>query len=435
MKITDIKAVEILDSRGNPTIQTSVYTDAGVYGTAAVPSGASTGVHEALELRDGDESRYFGKGVKNAISYIHGIIKEVLVGRDPSNQRGIDLLLLQFDGTPDKSQFGANAMLSVSIAAAVAAAKSENKELFSYLSKFNPSQETVGTMPTPMMNVLNGGKHANWATDIQEYMLIPVKVTTFAEQIRMCSTVYTTLKSVIEQKGYASGVGDEGGFAPAVSSNEEPFELLLEAIEKAGFTPGTDFCFGIDAAASEFYENGVYTLKRDHKKLNSEELTKMYLSLIQKYPIVSLEDPFSEDDWESFSNLNSKIGESVQLVGDDLYATNVTRLKKGIAEKSTNAILIKLNQIGTVSETMDTIFHARRYGMKCIISHRSGETEDTFASDFAVSMGTGQVKFGAPCRSEHTAKYNRILVIEDHLGETAKYMTYPYLKDFENGTS
>jgi enolase len=395
-------------------------------GWSAVPSGASTGKYEARELRDDDPKRYKGMGVLKAVANINNIIAPALIGIDAADQEKIDQTMIQIDGTENKSNLGANAILAVSLATAKAQAASEKKELYLYLSKFNPENKGVYTMPIPEMNVINGGRHANWATDIQEYMLLPVGANSIAEAIRMNAEIYQILKTVIKQKGYTVTVGDEGGFAPNVVSNEEPFQLLAEAIEKANYRLGEDIVFGIDSAASELYEDGKYHLKKENKVVTSPELMSIYKELKNKYPIVSIEDAFAEDDWEAFQKMTGEIGHTTQIVGDDLYVTNVKRIQQGIELKATNAVLIKLNQIGTLTETIAATLLAKKHGLQAIISHRSGETEDTFIADFVSAMGTGQIKTGAPARSERVAKYNRLMRIERQLGEQAMYFTFPW---------
>ncbi len=421
MKIKKIFASEILDSRGTPTVETTTILEDGSIGRAAVPSGASTGKYEAVELRDNDKNRYFGKGVLKAINNVEQVIAPVLEGFEASKQKEIDQKLIELDGTENKSHLGANAILSVSLSVARAQAQSEKLPLYQYLTRFNPDFDRTYLMPIPEMNVINGGQHANWATDIQEFMLFPVGVDSINEAIRANTEIYYQLKLILKSKKYSITVGDEGGFAPTnLINNEEPFQLLTEACQKAGYQPGQDVFFGIDAAASEFYENGRYHLKKENKILTSDELLNYYQNLVEKYPIISIEDGFAEDDWEGFKKLTQVLGDKVQIVGDDLYVTNQKRLKKGIEGWATNAILIKLNQIGTLTETIETIFLAKKNGFKTIISHRSGETEDPFIADLAVAMGAGQIKSGAPARSERTAKYNQLLRIEREV-ESKKY--------------
>ncbi len=428
MKISSVHAQEILDSRGNPTVEATVTLEDGTRAVAAVPSGASTGKHEAVELRDGDPKRYHGQGVLQAVGNVNDKISRSLMGMDAAEQEKIDKTMIELDGTENKANLGANAILSVSMAVAQAEALSQKKELFDYLTRFNPDFNNTYTMPIPQMNVMNGGKHADWATDIQEFMLMPIGAPSFVEAVRMCAEVYTTLKDIIREKGYSVMVGDEGGYAPSVHLNEEPFQLLSAAVEKTGYKTGSDISFAIDPASSEFYENGTYNLKKEKISVRSDELADFYHQLTLKYPIISVEDIFAEDDWQAFKKYTAENARTVQIVGDDLYATNVKRLDRGIVEKSTNSILIKLNQIGTVTETVAAILLARHNGMSAIISHRSGETESTFISDFAVAMGTGQIKAGAPARSERVVKYNRLMSIERAVGDRATYATFPFNK-------
>lgn len=424
-KIKSINAQEILDSRGNPTIEAYVELEDGSKGWAAVPSGASTGQYEAVELRDGDDSRYGGTGVTKAVENVSKIADE-LVGEEASDQRAIDQKMLDLDGTDNKGNLGANAILSVSMATARAAAKSEGKELFEYLAKMNPDHNGKFIMPIPMMNIMNGGKHGNWASDIQEYMIFPVGADSVQKAVRMCAEVYQNLKKILKEKKYSVAVGDEGGYAPSFASNEEPFELAAQAIEKAGYKLGEDFGLGIDAAASEFFHDGKYTLKKEGKELTTQELADFYLELTKKFPIISMEDGFDEDDWDGFKLSLEQTEGKIQIMGDDLFVTNVERLQKGIDLGSANSILIKLNQIGTVSETVDAILLAREHGMSSIVSHRSGETEDAFISDFVVAMGTGQIKTGAPARGERTAKYNQLMRIERMLNGNSEYAKFPF---------
>lgn len=428
MKIKSIKALQILDSRGNPTLSATVTLENGITGWAAVPSGASTGSYEAVELRDGDKGIYGGASVLKAINNIEEKISPALVGQDAGDQKAIDEIMISLDGTENKAVLGANAILGVSMAVARAAAASLNQPLYQYLSKFNPNFSGVYQMPVPMMNVLNGGKHANWATDIQEYMILPVGAKSISEAVRMCAEIYQTLKKVLKDKNYNISVGDEGGFAPAVSSNEETFDLLTEAVAKAGYKLGEDIIFGIDAAATEFFSDGAYHLKKENKVMSSAELISFYQDLAQRHPIRSFEDILSEDDWDGFKNFTDAFNREVQVVGDDLYVTNVKRLERGIADKTTNSILIKLNQIGTLTETIDAVNKAQANGMTAVISHRSGETEDAFIADLVVAMGTGQIKTGAPARSERTAKYNRLMQIESELGGNSAYASFPFLQ-------
>ncbi len=428
MKIVSVQAQEILDSRGNPTVEAVVTLEDGSTGWAAVPSGASTGQYEAVELRDGDSTRFLGTGVLTAVANVNTIIAPAVIGLDAADQRLLDETMIKLDGTANKAKLGANAILAVSLSAARAQATSEKKELYVYLTKFNPDFDGTYIMPIPEMNVMNGGKHANWATDIQEYMLFPIGAKNVVEAVRMNAEVYQQLKGILKAKGYAISVGDEGGYAPNSVSNEEPFQLMSEAIKKAGYELGKDISFGIDPAATEFYKDGSYTLKKEGKTVSSDELAEFFKQLIAKYPIVSCEDIFAEDDWSGFQKMTAEIGSHVQIMGDDLYVTNVSRLQKGIDNKAANSILIKLNQIGTLTETIDAILLARKHGMTSVVSHRSGETEDTFIADFVVAMGTGQIKTGAPARSERVAKYNRLMRIERQLGDKARYFVFPFKK-------
>lgn len=428
MKISSLHAQEILDSRGNPTIECVTTLENGTTGWAAVPSGASTGKYEAVELRDGDPKRYLGLGVLKAVENVNIKINDVVKGMDASNQVELDTKMIELDATENKAKLGANAILSVSLSTARAEATAEKKPLYEYLTKFNPDFKGVYTMPIPEMNVMNGGKHANWATDIQEYMLFPIGTTSIVNAVRMNAEIYQELKKIIKAKGYAISIGDEGGFAPAVKSNEEPFQLMSEAIAKAGYDLGTDISFGIDAAATEFFKDGKYILNKERRTVTSDELATFIFDLSKKYPIVSFEDVFSEDDWDGFKKFTLNGGGKIQVVGDDLYVTNTKRLKRGIEEKTSNSILIKLNQIGTITETVDAILAARAVGMSSVVSHRSGETEDTFIADFVVAMGTGQIKTGAPARGERTAKYNQLMRIERELGEKSVYAQFPFRK-------
>lgn len=422
MKIRSIKALEILDSRGEPTIETVVSLADGSTGKAAVPSGASTGAYEACELRDGDDERFEGKGVLKAVANVEEIA-QALLGMEAEDQAAIDEAMIKLDGTENKSRLGANAILSVSMVVAVAQAKSEKKHLYQYLTKFNPDFAGKYILPVPLMNIMNGGRHANWATDIQEYMVMPVGAANMAEAIRMGEEVYHELKKIIVARGYNANVGDEGGFAPAVTSNDEPFALMTEAVMAAGYNLTDQFKFAIDAAASEFYQDGKYNLQKSGQVLDSLGLSNFYEELMTKYPIVSLEDVFAEDDWASFVKFSADHADK-QIVGDDLYVTNSKRLAMGIEQKATNAILIKLNQIGTVTETIAAINLAHKSGMRSIVSHRSGETSDTFMVDLVVAMGTGQIKAGAPARGERVAKYNRLLEIAEKLGQSGEYARF-----------
>lgn len=415
--IEDVIAREILDSRGNPTIEVEVILMGGERGIAAVPSGASTGAHEAVELRDGDKSRYGGKGVLNAVRNVNDSISEAIVGLDATEQIMIDEVMIELDGTPNKANLGANAILGVSLAVAKAAANAQQQPLYRYLGGVS-----ARTLPVPMMNILNGGKHADNSTDMQEYMVLPVGAPTFRDALRMGAEVYQGLKKVLHGKKLNTNVGDEGGFAPSLGSNREALEVIVAAIETAGYKPGVDIFLGMDPAASEFYENGKYNLAREGRTLSSSEMIDLYEQWISEYPIVTIEDGLSEDDWDGWKLLRQRLGNRVQLVGDDLFVTNTTRLKRGIQEQSANSILIKLNQIGTLTETLEAIEMAKRATFTAVVSHRSGETEDTTIADLVVATNAGQIKTGAPARSERVAKYNRLLVIEDELGEgTARY--------------
>lgn len=426
MKIISISAREVLDSRGNPTVAAKVILDNGASGQAMVPSGASTGSYEAVELRDGDKSRYGGAGVLQAIKNIEEVIAPALIGFAAEDQAGLDRALIKLDGTDNKAKLGANAILAVSLAAARAAAAGLNIPLYQYLTKFNPDFNGSYYLPVPMMNILNGGKHADWATDIQEYMVLPVGANDMATAVQMCAEIYQSLKKTLKSAGYGIAVGDEGGFAPAVKSNREAFELMAKAVSAAGYELGRDVIFGIDAAATEFYHDGKYQLNKEGRVVDSAELADFYAALQSEFPIYSFEDIFAEDDWEGFKNFLAKNQGAVQVVGDDLYVTNVARLQKGIEEQASNSILIKLNQIGTLTETVEAILLARRHGLSSVISHRSGETEDTFIADLVVAMGTGQIKTGAPARSERTAKYNRLMEISMELGEKAIFSKFPF---------
>jgi len=414
--IEDILAIEVLDSRGNPTVEVEVHLIDGTVGRAMVPSGASTGAHECLELRDGDAQRYGGKGVLTAVENVNEEIAGQLVGWSAFDQHGIDQFLVELDGTPNKSRLGGNAILGVSLAVARAAANDLDLPLYRYLGG------VVGkTLPVPMMNILNGGRHAEDSTDLQEFMVMPTGAPSFREALRWGTETYHSLRKVLRGKGYSTSVGDEGGFAPSLGSNEEAIEVILEAIEGAGYEPGKDMHIALDPAASEFFEDGKYHLRKEQKKLNGAEMIDFYLDWVGKYPIISIEDGLAEDDWENWKLLAESIGDRVQVVGDDLFVTNVDRLRRGIEEKAANSILIKLNQIGTLSETMAAVEMAKQAGWTTVISHRSGETEDTTIADLAVALNAGQIKTGAPSRSERVAKYNQLLRIEEELGETAWY--------------
>lgn len=415
--IEDIHAREILDSRGNPTIEVEVLLMSGERGVAAVPSGASTGVHEAVELRDGDKSRYGGKGVLKAVRHVNEAIGEAIVGLDATDQIALDEIMIELDGTPNKSSLGANAILGVSLAVAKAAANTQQQPLYRYLGGV-----AARTLPVPMMNILNGGKHADNSTDMQEYMVLPVGAHSFREALRMGAEVYQSLKKVLHGKKYNTNVGDEGGFAPLLGSNREALEVIIAAIETAGYKPGVDICLGLDPAASEFYQGGNYVLAKEGRTLTSTEMIDLYEQWIGEYPIISIEDGLAEDDWDGWKLLRQRLGDRVQVMGDDLFVTNTERLKRGIQERSANSILIKLNQIGTLTETLACIEMAKRASFTAVVSHRSGETEDTTIADLVVATNAGQIKTGAPARSERVAKYNRLLVIEDELGEeTARY--------------
>ena len=425
MKIKTIKASQILDSRGNPTVAATVVLESGASGWAAVPSGASTGSYEAVELRDGGEA-YGGLGVSEAVKNVNEKIAPALIGRLVTEQAAIDKLMIELDGTSNKANLGANAILAVSLAVARAAAASLNQPLYKYLTQFNPRFDGTYKLPLPMLNILNGGKHADWATDIQEYMILPVGAKNMATAIKMGAEIYQSLKKTLKKKGYQITVGDEGGFAPAVKTNAEAFDLLTEAVISAGYKPGEEVVFGIDAAATEFYHDEKYQLKKEDKTLTASELVEFYQGLAVKYPLVSFEDILAEDDWSGWAEFMVVFNNQVQVVGDDLYVTNVERLKKGIETKASNSILIKLNQIGTLSETVAAINLALENNFTAVISHRSGETEDAFIADLAVALGTGQIKTGAPARSERTAKYNRLLAIAEELGEAGELAPFPF---------
>jgi len=410
-----IGAREILDSRGNPTIEVEVALEDGSLARAAVPSGASTGEHEAVELRDGDMGRYLGKGVQKAVEAVLDEIGPELVGFDATEQRLIDQKLIDLDGTPDKSRIGANAILGVSLAVAKAAADSAELELFRYIGGPN-----AHILPVPMMNIVNGGAHADTAVDVQEFMIAPIGAPSFREALRWGAEVYHALKSVLKSKGLSTGLGDEGGFAPSLESNRAALDLITEAVNKAGFTPGADIAFAMDVAATEFHSDDGYTFEGARK--SSADLIKYYAELIANYPIVSIEDPLSEDDWDGWVAMTAEMGTKIQIVGDDLFVTNPDRIEEGIARGAANALLVKVNQIGTLSETLDAVTLAQSAGYRCMMSHRSGETEDTTIADLAVATGCGQIKTGAPARSERVAKYNQLLRIEDNLGDAARYL-------------
>ena len=414
-RLTGLSALEVLDSRGNPTVAVTVHTDRGT-GHAVVPSGASTGVHEAVELRDGDPKRYGGKGVTRAVANVTGEIARRLDGFDVSDQKALDHAMIELDGTPNKGRLGANAILGVSLAAARAAAQASGQPLYRHLGG-----DGATLLPLPMANILNGGAHADTSVDLQEFMVCAVGAPTFGEAIRATSEVYHALKGVLKAQGLATGVGDEGGFAPDLPSNEDALRLIVQAIEKAGYTPGPEVAIALDPAASEFYAGGKYNLKGEGRSLDAAALVELYTDWIARYPIVSIEDGMAEDDWDGWRALTDAIGDRVQLVGDDLFVTNVRRLKEGIDRRVANSILIKVNQIGTLTETLDAIQMARDAGYSSVISHRSGETEDTTIADLAVATASGMIKTGAPARSERVAKYNRLLEIEAELGKAARY--------------
>nr|AEG64644.1 phosphopyruvate hydratase [Lactiplantibacillus plantarum] len=419
--ITDIYAREVLDSRGNPTVEVELYTESGAFGRGIVPSGASTGEHEAVELRDGDKSRFMGKGVTKAVDNVNKLIAKEIVGYDVTDQRAIDQAMIKLDGTPNKAKLGANATLGVSIAAARAAADELEMPLYNYLGGFN-----AHVLPTPMMNVINGGAHANNDVDFQEFMIMPVGASSVKEAIRMGSETFHNLKAILNERGYSTAVGDEGGFAPDLKNNEEPFEILVEAIERAGYKPGKDIAIAFDCAASEFYneETGKYDLKgegENGQSFTAEEFVDLLDSIVDKYPIVSIEDPLDENNWEDWQMATAKLGKKVQIVGDDLFVTNTDYLAKGIKMGVANSILIKVNQIGTLTETVEAIEMAKEAGYTAIVSHRSGETEDTTIADLVVAMNAGQIKTGSMSRTERIAKYNQLMRIEDQLESTSEY--------------
>lgn len=414
--IDAVYAREILDSRGNPTVEVDVILDDGSRGRAAVPSGASTGTHEAVELRDGDKKRYGGKGVTKAVDNVNDVIADAIIGLDPIRQAEIDELLIRLDGTENKAKLGANAILGVSMAVAKAAAESLDMPLYEYLGGINAKE-----LPVPSMNILNGGAHADNNVDIQEFMVMPLGAASFSEAVRMNAEVYHCLKEVLKKKGLSTSVGDEGGFAPNLQSNEEAIQVILEAIKKAGYKEGTEVAIALDVAASEIYKGGKYHLAGEGKALTANQMITWYESLCEKYPIVSIEDGLAEDDWKGWTALTKALGSKIQLVGDDLFVTNVKRLNKGIETGVANSILIKVNQIGTLTETFTTIERAKRAGYTCVISHRSGETEDATIADIAVAVNAGQIKTGAPARTERVAKYNQLMRIEEDLGSAAEY--------------
>ncbi len=419
MEIASVEGIEILDSRGNPTVEVKVILEDGSTGTAAVPSGASTGIHEALEMRDGDTKRYNGKGVLNAVEHVNDEIATNLVWWDATEQKAIDQMLIELDGTPNKSRLGANAILGTSLAVAKAAANSLGMPLYRYLGGVY-----AHTLPVPMMNILNGGAHTGWqSTDAQEFMVMPLGAPSFAEGLRWGTEIYQALKTVLKSRGYATLVGDEGGYAPPLKANNEAIEVILEAIEKAGYKAGEEIGIALDPAASELYddESKTYHLRKEGKKLNGEQMVEFWKDWIRQYPIVSLEDGLAQDDWESWKLLTKEVGHKVQIVGDDLLVTNTARVKRAIKEQACNALLVKVNQIGTLTETIEAVETCQRAGWRAVTSHRSGETEDSTIADLAVALNTGQIKTGAPARSDRVAKYNQLLRIEAELGETASY--------------
>lgn len=415
-EIVDIVAREILDSRSFPTVEVEVYLEDGTVGRAAVPSGASTGVFEAVELRDGDKDRFNGKGVLNAVKNVNEIIADELIGLNALDQVFIDKTLIELDGTKNKGKLGANAILGVSLAVARAAAEYLGLPLYQYVGGVNAK-----VLPVPMMNIINGGEHADNSVDLQEFMIMPVGASTFGDALRMCSDVYHALKKLLNEKGYSTGVGDEGGFAPDLKSNEEAIEVIIEAVKKAGLEPGKDIFIALDPASSEFFEDGKYVLKHEGKTLSPKEMVDFYEKLVNKYPIISIEDGMAEEDYEGWKIITERLGKRIQLVGDDLFVTNTERLKMGIEMGIANSILIKLNQIGTLTETLNAIEMANRAGYTAVISHRSGETEDTTISDLVVAVNAGQIKTGAPARSERVAKYNQLLRIAEELDDVAEY--------------
>lgn len=416
--IIDVFGREILDSRGNPTVEVEVILDDGAMGRAAVPSGASTGAFEAVELRDGDSERYLGKGTLKAVSHVNEDIADALIGMEAEDQREIDAEMIALDGTENKGNFGANAILGASLAVAKAAAESAELPLYKYVGGVNANM-----LPTPMMNILNGGEHADNNVDFQEFMIMPVGAQSFAEALCWCAEIYHTLKKVLHEAGLGGGVGDEGGFAPNFTTNEEPLKYIVEACEKAGYKPGEDIMFAMDPASTEFYdaERGVYVLAGEDRELTSEEMVEYWAALVEKYPIISIEDGMAEEDWDGWKALTDRIGDKVQLVGDDLFVTNPKRLAKGIELGCANAILVKVNQIGSLTEALEAVQMAKQAGYACIMSHRSGETEDVTIADLAVATNAGQIKTGAPCRSDRVAKYNQLLRIEEELGDAGQY--------------
>ncbi|MCE5168342.1 phosphopyruvate hydratase [Paenibacillus profundus] len=422
--IMDVYAREVLDSRGNPTVEVEVKLESGGFGHAIVPSGASTGAHEAVELRDGDKGRFMGKGVETAVKNVNEIIAPEIIGMDALDQVLIDRTMIELDGTPNKGKLGANAILAVSMAVARAAAHALDMPLYTYLGGFNAKQ-----LPVPMMNIINGGEHADNNVDVQEFMILPVGAPNFKEALRMGAEIFHNLKSVLQGKGLNTAVGDEGGFAPNLGSNEEAIQIIIEAIEKAGYKPGEEVFLGMDVASTEFYKDGKYTLAGEGKSFTSAEFVDLLASWVDKYPIITIEDGCSEDDWEGWKLLTDKLGSKVQLVGDDLFVTNTERLSRGISEGIGNSILIKVNQIGTLTETFEAIEMAKRAGYTAVVSHRSGESEDSTIADIAVATNAGQIKTGAPSRTDRVAKYNQLLRIEDNLGSVSRYEG---LKSFYN---
>lgn len=416
--IIDVFGREILDSRGNPTVEVEVILEDGSMGRAAVPSGASTGAFEAVELRDGDSERYLGKGTLKAVAHVNEEIADALIGMEAEDQREVDAEMIALDGTENKGNFGANAILGASLAVAKAAAESAELPLYKYVGGVNANM-----LPTPMMNILNGGEHADNNVDFQEFMIMPVGAATFAEGLRWCAEIYHTLKNVLHDAGLGGGVGDEGGFAPNFTTNEEPLKYIVEACEKAGYKPGEDIMFAMDPASTEFYdaERGIYVLAAEDRELTSEEMVEYWAALVEKYPIISIEDGMAEEDWDGWKALTDRIGDKVQLVGDDLFVTNPKRLAKGIELGCANAILVKVNQIGSLTEALEAVQMAKQAGYACVMSHRSGETEDVTIADLAVATNAGQIKTGAPCRSDRVAKYNQLLRIEEELGDGGQY--------------
>lgn len=415
--IKKIFAREILDSRGNPTVEVDIELNDGVTSRAAVPSGASTGTHEAIEMRDGDKTRYAGKGVLKAVANVNEKIAPALTGKDVTQQTVLDRIMLDLDGTPNKENLGANAICGVSLAIARTAARAMNIPLYRYLGG-----DEASILPVPMMNVINGGVHVNWqGPDFQEYMIVPHGAKTFTDALRWSSEVFQVLKKILKEKGFSTNVGDEGGFVPTVSSNIEPLKLIVEAIEQAGYKPGDQISVGLDTASSGFYEDGLYHLRREHKKLTAQQMVERFAALSDTYPIISIEDGLAEDDWDGWKLLIENLGSKVEIIGDDLFVTNVKRIERGIKENAANAVLIKVNQIGTLTETIEAVERAKKAGWGVVVSHRSGETVDSFIADLTVALGTGALKTGAPCRGERIEKYNQLLRIEEQLGDAARY--------------